>query len=118
MRRHRHTTPQVHSDFQLHGHLPGSGIQEHSAGGLFPFVMYVQAVHGALVHGYMAPGQPGILVGSYDAANTAALAAKQAKDALDHRQAQFNQYQTSRRLTPPAVTVQHLPADDSEGGLA
>ena len=71
-------TPQPHRDFLLHGHLPGSGVQAHSAGGLFPYVTYVQTVDGALVHGFIAPGQNGILVGSYDAAHDACLRAKTA----------------------------------------
>jgi hypothetical protein len=97
MRTHHLPRPQqLHRDFQLHGHLPGSGVQEHSAGGLFPFVTYAQAVDGVLVHGFMAPGQAGQLVGSYDAANAACLCAKQAKEALERRQAQLSRFETSR----------------------
>lgn len=92
--------PQIHSDFQLHGHLPGSGVQEHSAGGLFPFVTYVQTVDGVLVHGFMAPGQPGVLVGDYDAANAACFKAKLDKEALARRQAQLKGFEVSRnRIT-------------------
>lgn len=102
---HRPPVTRVYSDFLLHGHLPGSGVQAHSAGGLFPYVTYVQAVDGRLVHGFMAPGQPGILVGSYDQANAACLQAKLDKEALDRRQAQLLAFQASRRCVTQALAA-------------
>ena len=68
-----HTT---YRDFVLHGHLPGSGVQAHSAGGLYPFVLYAQESNTGVVHGYIQPGCDGILIGSYDQAAAAALRAK------------------------------------------
>ncbi len=36
------------------GHLPdGSGIQKHSAGGLYPCVLYQQEVNGVRLHGVL-----------------------------------------------------------------
>ena len=50
------------------GHLAdGSGIQKHSAGGLYPYIVYAQGAD-VLTYGVIVPGQSGYLVGTYDAA--------------------------------------------------
>lgn len=60
------------------GHLPdGSSVQAHSAGGLYPFVIYAQGAD-ALTWGYIAPGATGKLVGTYDQACTQASLARDA----------------------------------------
>jgi hypothetical protein len=57
------------------GHLPdGSGVQRHSAGGLYPFVIFAQETPSGLQYGVIDPGQDGRLVGSYDLAHQVALA--------------------------------------------
>ena len=89
-------TPILANDFQLRGHLPGSGVQAHSAGGLYPFILYAQQSGEQIIHGYQAPGQHGILVGTYDQAAAAALKAKTAQQEHNRRQAEFNAYQASR----------------------
>ena len=109
-----HNTPVLANDFQLRGHLPGSGVQAHSAGGLYPFILYAQQSGEQIIHGYQAPGQDGILVGSYDQAAAAALKVKTAQSEHRRRQAQLNAYQASRQAV---IAVRRLPADDSEGGL-
>lgn len=60
------------------GHMPdGSSIQRHSAGGLYPYVVYAQQCGNAMRWGYIAPGrQPVLVADSYSAACDAALAAK------------------------------------------
>jgi len=66
--------------YTYQGHLPdGSSIQAHSAGGLYPFVLYAQGAGPALQWGYIAPGADGQLVGSYDQAHDAAIQAKAAR---------------------------------------
>lgn len=50
------------------GHLAdGSGIQKHSAGGLYPYVVYAQGAD-VLTYGVIVPGQSGYIVGTYDEA--------------------------------------------------
>ena len=49
------------------GHLPdGSSVQRHSAGGLYPYVVYAREVACATVWGVMTPDGREGLVGSYD----------------------------------------------------
>lgn len=62
------------------GHLnDGSSIQKHSAGGIYPCVLYVQ--HSK--YGIITPdNQEGTLYESYEAAINAALAWKKAKKGL------------------------------------
>lgn len=51
------------------GHLPdGSSVQRHSAGGLYPFVLFAKdGADGKLAHGYIDPRDGSQhLVGSYD----------------------------------------------------
>jgi hypothetical protein len=43
----------VEGDYQ--GHLPGSGVQAHSAGGLFPWVVYAQETRVGVKFGFLAP---------------------------------------------------------------
>ena len=50
------------------GHLSdGSSIQKHSAGGLYPYIVYAQGAD-VLTWGVIAPGQSGYIVGTYDEA--------------------------------------------------
>lgn len=60
------------------GHMAdGSGIQKHSAGGLYPYVIFAQQQGPALRWGYIAPdGKSRLVADSYDAAADAALAHK------------------------------------------
>jgi hypothetical protein len=94
----RSHAPILARDFQLRGHLPGSGIQSHSAGGLFPYILYAQQYGEQVLHGYQAPGQDGILVGTYDDAAAAALQAKTYQESVSRKQAQLDRYQASRNL--------------------
>jgi len=74
-------TPQRDSVF-YQGHLPdGSGIQVHSAGGLYPFILYAQGDSDNLTWGYIAPGKDGKLIGTYGEAADKALEAKTDWDA-------------------------------------
>ena len=58
------------------GHLnDGSSIQAHSAGGLYPYVIYAQGSD-ALTYGVIVPGQSGYIVGTYDEAVAHASALK------------------------------------------
>jgi len=76
----RRTPPRGADAYQ--GHLPdGSSVQAHSAGGLYPFVLYAQGTPGDLTWGYIAPGKEGQLIGNYDDANDKALEAKNEWDA-------------------------------------
>lgn len=52
----------------LQGHLAdGSSVQKHSAGGLYPCVVYAQESPTGLVYGVISPyDQDGTLAGSYD----------------------------------------------------
>jgi hypothetical protein len=61
-------------------HLPdGSGVQAHSAGGLYPWVIYAQEKEGGKQFGVISPmDQDGKLHGSYDQAVSAAEAEKTA----------------------------------------
>lgn len=60
------------------GHLPdGSSIQRHSAGGLYPYIVYAQQKGDALRWGYIAPdGARRLTSDSYSDACDAALAHK------------------------------------------
>ena len=59
------------------GHHPdGGGVQLHSAGGLYPYVVYAQGAD-VLTYGVIVPGQTGYLVGSCDEAAEHAIALKQ-----------------------------------------
>ena len=57
------------------GHLnDGSSIQKHSAGGIYPCVLFAQETPTGLQYGIITPkDQKGTLYGSYDAAVNAAL---------------------------------------------
>lgn len=57
------------------GHLnDGSSIQKHSAGGIYPCVLFAQETPTGLQYGIITPkNQKGELHGSYDAAVAAAL---------------------------------------------
>ena len=58
------------------GHLnDGSSIQAHSAGGLYPYVIYAQGAD-VLTYGVIVPGQSGYIVGTYDEAVAHASALK------------------------------------------
>lgn len=51
------------------GHLnDGSSVQKHSAGPLYPLVVYAQDTARGLRYGLITPGESGFLVGSYDRA--------------------------------------------------
>lgn len=52
------------------GHLPdGSSVQRHSAGGLYPFVLFAKDTPAGLLHGYIDPRDGSKhLVGTYDEA--------------------------------------------------
>lgn len=64
---------------QYQGHLnDGSSIQAHSAGGLYPYVIYAQGAD-ALTYGVIVPGQSGVLIGTYDEAVATASALKNAR---------------------------------------
>jgi len=62
------------STYQGH-HPDGGGVQLHSAGGLYPYVVYAQGAD-VLTYGVIVPGQTGYLVGSYDEAVDHAWALK------------------------------------------
>lgn len=62
------------SHYQGH-HKDGSGVQAHSAGGLYPYVVYAQGAD-ELTYGVIVPGQAGYLVGTYDEAVEHAVALK------------------------------------------
>jgi len=64
------------------GHLPdGSSIQRHSAGGLYPYVIFAKQQGDALRWGYMSPdGVDHLVSDSYDGACESALAHKEAAD--------------------------------------
>lgn len=57
------------------GHLnDGSSIQKHSAGGIYPCVLFAQETPTGLQYGIITPkDQKGTLYGSHDAAVNAAL---------------------------------------------
>lgn len=57
------------------GHLPdGSSIQRHSAGGLYPYVIYAQQVGDALRWGFISPdGRSQLVADTYSGACAAAL---------------------------------------------
>lgn len=67
------------------GHLPdGSSVQRHSAGGLYPFVVYAQETPAGLKYGVIEPGRDGILIGSYDLAHAWAEAKLEWRASLAH----------------------------------
>ena len=60
------------------GHLnDGSSVQKHSAGGLYPYIIYSQDVDGVLNHGVLTPEGDWILVGFHDTAVQLALDMKE-----------------------------------------
>lgn len=68
------------------GHLAdGSGIQKHSAGGLYPYVVYAQGSD-VLTYGVIVPGQSGYIVGTYDEAVAHASALKEGMGARTNGQ--------------------------------
>jgi len=64
------TTPDPRRDTTYPGHLAdGSSVQKHSAGGLYPYVIFAQETVRGLEYGVIGPKKPnGMLIGSYDQA--------------------------------------------------
>ena len=68
------------------GHLSdGSSVQKHSAGGLYPYVIYAQNDSaGVLNYGVKTPEGDWILAGYYDTACQLALDMKEARSQRTH----------------------------------
>jgi len=65
------------SHYQGH-HSDGSSIQKHSAGGIYPCIVYAQETATGLQYGLITPfDQIGIIYGTYDNAVSAACKIKQ-----------------------------------------
>ena len=55
------------------GHLnDGSSVQKHSAGGLYPYIIYAQQCGDALKYGVLTPSGISVLVGNCTQANALA----------------------------------------------
>lgn len=69
----------THRTDTYQGHLSdGSGIQRHSAGGLYPYVIYAQHKGGSMRWGYIAPdGESHLVADTYSQACDCALAHKE-----------------------------------------
>lgn len=62
------SAPTPTPDGSYQGHLgDGSSVQKHSAGPLYPYVIFAEETLAGIVYGVIGPKKPGgILVGSYD----------------------------------------------------
>ena len=59
------------------GHLPdGSSVQKHSAGGLYPYIIYAKQCGDKLRYGVMSPNGDEALLSTYDFAVEMALTLK------------------------------------------
>lgn len=64
-------------------HADGSGIQNHSCGGLYPYIIYAKQVGPSLSWGVLRPDGSKSLHGTYDAAVAAGELLKTLHDVLD-----------------------------------
>jgi len=88
------------------GHMAdGSSVQKHSAGGLYPFVLYVQETPRGLAWGFISPsGFDSTAKFTYD---QVVMAAEAEKAAYDYRQAAQRAY---NRPGLPRIAVERMAA--------
>lgn len=84
------------------GHLAdGSSVQKHSAGGLYPFVLYAQETARGLAWGFIGPS--GLDSGPTFSYDTAVLVAEKVKAARERRQAALRRDATLRVYVRPGL---------------
>jgi hypothetical protein len=105
---HRHEVP---AD-QYQGHLPGSGVQAHSAGGLYPYVIWARQVGEHVRYGFTTPaGDNSGHFPGYDAACKAALAHKEAAPLRKALQARADAFIAGAKVAMEAARVELAKAD-------
>lgn len=89
------------------GHLPGSGVQAHSAGGLFPWVIVAKQVGDRIRYGFLAPdGETTGYLYTYDAACWMALRHKEGQPARDALKVKHEAYRKGAEAAKAAARVE------------
>jgi len=89
------------------GHLPGSGVQAHSAGGLFPWVIVAKQVGDSIKYGFLAPdGTESGYLSTYDVACHNALRHKEGQPARDAAKARAEAFRKGAQAALAAARVE------------
>lgn len=95
------------SEHFYQGHLPGSGVQAHSAGGLFPWVIVAKQVGDSIKYGFLAPdGSESGCIFSYDVACHNALRHKEGQPARDAAKARAEAFRKGTEAAKAAARVE------------